>query len=337
MTSTYPLFSIIVPAFNVAPYLRACLDSVLAQRYRDWECIVVDDESTDGGGEILDEYAAKDGRIKVIHQKNAGEGGARNAGLAAAKGEWVFFLDGDDLMLPDALEKLVGAISPEVDLIRFGYVNFDDGEAVDIPSESGEARDVDIGESIGMSEFYSYVWQHIYRRDKIGGIKFKRYIRGCDRVYIDDVLLNRVDKVRVVDTYCYGYRKRMGSAVNSVPTLQVLQDEMDHRLDIMEMIDQSKKTVEYSGDIWLEGYFTRGLYWIAKARKDDRAEVLKIWRQGLRRLLARRGLSGYGRFMAWTCSRLSCKAWDDLLCYVIPRLREGGSPLRALKRRLFHV
>jgi len=72
-----PFFSIIIPVYNVAPYLRECLDSVLAQTFTDWEAICVDDGSTDGSGAILDEYAAKEPRIKVIHPKNAGVGAAR--------------------------------------------------------------------------------------------------------------------------------------------------------------------------------------------------------------------------------------------------------------------
>ena len=91
-----PYFSIVIPVYNVAPYLRECLDSALAQTFSDWEAICVDDGSTDGSGEILDEYAAKDGRFKVIHQKNAGVSAARNFGIDAAVGEYVTFLDGDD-------------------------------------------------------------------------------------------------------------------------------------------------------------------------------------------------------------------------------------------------
>ena len=98
------MFSIIIPVYNVAQYLRECLDSVLAQTFGDWEAICVDDGSTDGSAAILDEYAAKDARFRVIHQENAGVSAARNAALDAAKGEFFLFLDGDDLLRNDALE-----------------------------------------------------------------------------------------------------------------------------------------------------------------------------------------------------------------------------------------
>jgi len=91
-----PTFSIIIPVYNVAPYLRECLDSVLAQTYTSWEALCVDDGSTDGSGAILDEYAAKDPRFRVIHQKNAGVSAARNKALQKAQGEYFGFVDADD-------------------------------------------------------------------------------------------------------------------------------------------------------------------------------------------------------------------------------------------------
>ena len=91
-----PYFSIIIPVYNVAPYLRECLDSVLAQSFSDWEAICVDDGSTDESGAILDEYAAKDKRFRVIHQVNAGVSAARNKALENFDGDWICFLDGDD-------------------------------------------------------------------------------------------------------------------------------------------------------------------------------------------------------------------------------------------------
>lgn len=101
-----PYFSIIIPVYNVAPYLRECLDSVLKQTFTDWEAICVDDGSTDGSGAILDEYAAKDKRFRVIHQANGGVSAARNVALEAATGEWVTFLDADDKIDTERLKAL---------------------------------------------------------------------------------------------------------------------------------------------------------------------------------------------------------------------------------------
>lgn len=99
-------FSIIIPVYNVLPYLRDCLDSVLNQTFSDWEALCIDDGSTDGSTDILKQYADKDDRIRVIAQRNAGTAAARNAGLKAAKGEYIFFLDSDDWIEPNALQIL---------------------------------------------------------------------------------------------------------------------------------------------------------------------------------------------------------------------------------------
>lgn len=93
-------FSIVIPIYNVVPYLRECLDSVLAQTFTDWEAICVDDGSTDGSGSILDEYAVCDRRFRVIHQTNAGVSVARNVGMLNAVGGYITFLDGDDVYDP---------------------------------------------------------------------------------------------------------------------------------------------------------------------------------------------------------------------------------------------
>lgn len=98
------LISIIVPVYNVEKYISKCIDSVIAQTYKDYELILVDDGSTDNSGKICDEYALKDSRIKVIHKKNEGVTATRDRGVKEAKGEFLFFIDGDDHITENALE-----------------------------------------------------------------------------------------------------------------------------------------------------------------------------------------------------------------------------------------
>lgn len=101
-----PLFSIVVPAYKLEALLGRCLDSLLAQTFTDWECIVVNDGSPDGTGAVCDEYAARDPRFTAIHKGNGGVSSARNAGLEASRGKLLHFLDGDDYLEPFALEWL---------------------------------------------------------------------------------------------------------------------------------------------------------------------------------------------------------------------------------------
>ena len=99
-----PFASIIIPVYNAENYLRRCLDSIAAQTCPEFECILVDDGSSDGSPLICDEYAGKDGRFRVIHQTNAGASAARNAGLDAARAPWLLFVDADDAIAPCTLE-----------------------------------------------------------------------------------------------------------------------------------------------------------------------------------------------------------------------------------------
>jgi glycosyltransferase involved in cell wall biosynthesis len=98
--------SIIVPVYNVAPYLERCLQSLAQQDYSTLEIILIDDGSTDGSEKICDEWAAKDERIKVLHQQNHGQAHARNRGLDMAQGEWISFVDADDYLATHAIALL---------------------------------------------------------------------------------------------------------------------------------------------------------------------------------------------------------------------------------------
>ena len=119
------LISVIIPIYNVENYLRECVDSVINQTYGNFEIILVDDGSTDSSGKICDEYI---GKATVIHQKNSGLSGARNTGFEASKGEYVYFLDSDDYILPETLEKLYEtAEKDKADFVFFDAVSFADG------------------------------------------------------------------------------------------------------------------------------------------------------------------------------------------------------------------
>ena len=103
--------SVIVPVYNIEKYLRKCIDSILSQTYENIEVILVDDGSTDNCGAICDEYAKIDPRIIVIHKKNAGVSAARNTGIMQCIGEYVFFVDSDDYLPIDSIEKLYNSIN----------------------------------------------------------------------------------------------------------------------------------------------------------------------------------------------------------------------------------
>src|SRR5258706_10307921 len=110
-----PEITVIVPAYNVAEYILPCLASVVSQTHANWTCIVVDDGSTDGTAALVD--ALEDPRIRLVRQANAGVSNARNNGLALATGEYVMFLNGDDLLHPGALDRLLAALAARPDAV----------------------------------------------------------------------------------------------------------------------------------------------------------------------------------------------------------------------------
>lgn len=187
--------SVVIPVYNQKPYLVECLDSVLAQTLREIEIVCVDDGSTDGSGRMLDEYAASDSRVKVIHQANVGAGPARNAGMAVASGEFVAFMDPDD-MYPDArvLEDLyAAAVANGASVCGGSFMEF-------LPN--GAERTKYDGDMFGMSfardgfvdyrdwQFdYGYV-RFVYSREMLrkAGIKFPAYVRYQDPPFFVRIL-----------------------------------------------------------------------------------------------------------------------------------------------------
>jgi len=115
------LISIIIPVYNVSEYLHKCVESVLRQTYTAWELLLVDDESTDGSERMCDEWAASDERIRVLHERHAGPAKTRNAGIEAARGEFVYLMDSDDWIEPDTLECLHTAmVRYDADIVSCG-------------------------------------------------------------------------------------------------------------------------------------------------------------------------------------------------------------------------
>ena len=127
-----PLISIIVPVYNVEPYLSKCVDSLLAQTHKNLEILLIDDGSTDRSGELCDEYAEKDSRIVVVHQSNAGQGSARNHGISIARGDFIGFVDSDDWIALDMYEVLLSSLQRnDCDIAVCGRFNVKNDVAIE--------------------------------------------------------------------------------------------------------------------------------------------------------------------------------------------------------------
>ena len=131
--------SIIIPVYNVEKYLPACLNSVLNQTHQNVEIILINDGSTDSSAHICDEYARRDGRIQVMHQQNAGVAVARNAGLQKATGDFISFVDADDLLHPEFYTKLLGSLQKHhADIVECGFLRFANEE--DLPTQETQMK-----------------------------------------------------------------------------------------------------------------------------------------------------------------------------------------------------
>lgn len=217
---TSPAFSIVIPVYNVAPYLRECLDSLRAQTFTDWEAICIDDGSTDGGGTLLDNYATSDRRFRVIHQSNAGVSAARNVGLQYAGGNYVGFVDGDDVIRPNFLktaDAIIRELSP--DLIRFERQRWD-GQEIPPTTGSGVMRleRNAAARAFGWRQVLTYdwggVWSYCIHRSLIAdnNIRLLDGMRMCEDRLFMLVCMQQAASLVCANTDCYLYRTRPGSA-----------------------------------------------------------------------------------------------------------------------------
>lgn len=226
--------SVVIPVYNVEKYLSECLDSVLGQTLREIECICIDDASPDRCGEMLDEYAARDGRVRVLHLKeNHMQGYGRNRGLEMAKGEYVYFLDSDDMITPNAMEELYllakrdeldgiffdsQVILESEDLARFAsaYLCFRKGEYPDEVLDGPTLMDL----FYRNGDWMVYVQRQFWRRDYLleNRIFFPEKTEHEDELFSFEatLLAKRVRYVRR-DYFIHRYRKNSVMTRNPHP------------------------------------------------------------------------------------------------------------------------
>lgn len=228
-TSLPPLASIIVPVWNAKHYLDDCVDSLRSQTYPNLEIILVDDGSTDGSSALCDAVAQSDRRICVIHQSCRGVSAARNAGLDAATGAFVTFVDSDDSLRREAVAEAVQcAITHSADMVVFGYDVIEehpDGSVTEQESKTVRQQDVidtrcrhektvaDLLCVLDNDELLYQCWGKLYRRSSIGDLRFADGVAfGEDMLFVLD-LLTRGIRMAFLQRCLYVYRQHMGSLV----------------------------------------------------------------------------------------------------------------------------
>ena len=207
--------SVIIPVYNTEKYLSRCVTSVLAQTYTDLEIIMVDDGSTDASGRMCDEYALRDSRIRVVHKKNGGLSSARNAGLEAAVGTYIGFIDSDDYISPDFYESLVTVLGKETTVIANAKFIRVDENGNTRPSCVPHTGREEITSPCFAKELMLHlgdvsVCTKLFPAELLSGIRFNEDKLNEDLLFILE-LLSRVEVVRFTDAPVYYYFVRSGS------------------------------------------------------------------------------------------------------------------------------
>lgn len=224
-----PKISIIMPVYGVEQYIHKSVESVLAQTYKNYELILVDDESPDACPQICDDYAKKYFHVQVIHQKNKGLPGARNAGMSLVSGEYVYFLDSDDVMQPNALEYFVKAINayPHAEMIfsRFQSVSLGD-EFKEVETDEG----IEVFKQAEIQEHFLFRTHVILAPGTLykvswyveNNLSFQRIPYSEDQSFVWYALL-RVSEVVYIKSELYNYLTRPGSIMTSSKYLTILK------------------------------------------------------------------------------------------------------------------
>lgn len=200
--------SIIVPIYNMEKLIRKCLDSILAQSFKDYECLLIDDGSKDGSPAICDEYAQKDERVKVFHKPNGGLSDARNYGLARAYGEYTIFFDPDDWVDEDCLKDLyTKAQETDADMVICDYYNQDPYQIKYVKQEPTSLNHHDVLKDMIVGKLYGFTWNKLLKRDLYSryNLQYTVGMYGCEDQYTMCKLLKNDIQIAYLPKAYYHY------------------------------------------------------------------------------------------------------------------------------------
>lgn len=188
--------SIITPVYKAEKFLSRCVNSIIAQTYKDWELILVDDGSPDRSGKLCDDYAARDSRIRVIHKENGGVSSARQTGLETCTGEYIVHADSDDWLNPMMIEHLVNHIEVnDADVILFDFYRVTNGKSVLVPQKPSSLNHIRVLKDIIGGNLYASCWSKLVKKSTIMkyGASFPKGINlGEDKCFLASLMKNPV-------------------------------------------------------------------------------------------------------------------------------------------------
>lgn len=232
------MVSIIVPIYKVEKYLNRCIESIVRQTYRDFELILVDDGSPDNCPQICDEWALRDERIRVIHKINEGVSSARNSGIDVAKGEFLYFVDGDDHIDTSLLSDMMAVFDRhDIDIAIFNVAVVDQKDQIKGTTESMEEGIIASGDALLMlvdGKLNSYAWNKVYKRCVFENVRFP-HGRNWEDVAVCYRLLLNSKMVYCCPRVYYYYLNRSDSIVNNIGA-KALQDIFIARTEMYDVL-----------------------------------------------------------------------------------------------------
>ena len=237
------MISIIIPVYNSQQYLPQCLDSVLSQTFKDFECICVNDGSTDASLSILEDYQKKDKRIKIISQKNGGISAARNAGLSAASGEYLYFMDNDDIITEDYLENMhKTATETKCDLVVNPNISFMFSGKPRLEKEADyfEEKIYELTPRLLLGpELHIFVWNKLFKTDLVRKLKIEFPLNtNSEDVYFYYCLMPYIKHFAVVKKGWYYWRQSENQSSKSL----YFKDGLDYIIIFKMVKDYYRKT-----------------------------------------------------------------------------------------------
>lgn len=280
--------SVITPVYKVEKYLRKCVDSILSQTFSDFELFIVDDGSPDSCGVIADEYADKDKRVRVIHKKNGGAPSARNAGIALAKGDFLYFPDSDDWLEPTYLQELYDlAMKTNAQLVVSGYTmeyyenNTNQSYSVSVPEQNYSNQDM-VRKNLHNyfdNMMMAVPWNKLYRADYIKNKSILFPNLKWDDLHFNMEVIMDIESVAISSSSGYHFfRSRQGSETTTVfdgLLYKKRKEQFEHILKVYDhwnIKDEKILSVIY-------GYYAARLVQcvqeIAVSNKDDKRRMIK--------------------------------------------------------------
>ena len=278
------LISVIVPVYKVEKYLDKCVQSIVDQTYPNLEIILVDDGSPDNCPAMCDNWAEKDGRIKVIHQQNQGGGSARNAGLDIAQGDFIGFVDSDDYIAPEMFAHLHSLMTPDVDIVECGYRGVWDNTAPFCATNRTPlifAATAAMREHIQDHFFRQLLWNKLYRRSVTENVRFPAGTGIDDEFWTYRAIGNARKLVRSF-AVMYAYRQQSQSVMHTLNTQRRIRSAEAKRQRHEYITEKFPELTEMSlKSLWFSSLY-QGQFALREATNEESTQAVESLAKMLR-------------------------------------------------------